>query len=171
MFKCPIHSKLFTLWLMAKNEKKNSNKSFKMLCQYTQTYSHLQSVDWYLPCTFRHTQTKYCLESITTCYLLFVRSSEVLFIPSLPESSFWLAPDPIRLQSAVVQSLHVYIHDAHIVLSPCYRTFNKASSTEESVLCLKQLPIYLSVPATPSLFMSLALSGWQTLIQCSCWQQ
>lgn len=79
-----------------------------------------------------------------------LRSPELPSLTSLPVSSFWLAPDPIRPQSAAVQSLHVNTHGADILVGLGYRLFTVC--IWEAVLCLKLLLLLLltSLFASPS---------------------
>lgn len=55
-------------------------------------------------------------------FLFLIKSFAFLCGSFLPASSFWLAPDPIRLQSAVVHSVHIHIH-THTRCSHCLECF------------------------------------------------
>lgn len=83
----------------------------------------------------------------------FLTSLEVLGVTSLPESSFWLAPDPIRLQANVGQVRHVKIQQlqsGQSLLQHIYRQHLGACSLSEATAD----PFHF-ISATPSLILSL----------------
>lgn len=89
-------------------------------------------------------------------YLL--RSLEVPNPTAIPGSSLWLAPDPIRLQSAPAQALHVNVHSANILLGFGYRLYSlqyKGCPLFDGAVAAAATAPYLSVSfPLPSLIVS-----------------
>lgn len=72
---------------------------------------------------------------VVVIYSFLLTSLEVSGVTCLPESSFWLAPDPIRLRTNVGQVWHVKIQQfqsGQSLLQPTYRRHLGARSLSEA---------------------------------------